>query len=780
MPTSEIGLPERTLIGLPERAPARRGCGYWRFVLLALLLIGLVIAALGIFLILKQRDQIIADRQPPQVLVTRPISGTSIAAGGHLPVSARAFGPRPISSIELWVDGNLKETQNSGRPEGYSTFDAQFLLAAPPQGPHMLFVRAVNIDGIIGQSAAVTFVSGPAPSPGQLVYTVPVGAGQTLSSIGTLYGTDSATLQKVNPDLKGQEPSPGSMITVPVPSEVGSQSPIAPPPAASAGSDPIPVPDIPPLTPIYPVIHVELAAIGPIAVPSAPDGLQAQLKNCRVRLLWNDKATNEDHYEVRMAGLGTPPRTVATLAAAAGGAAWFEFPAPQPGGFSFWVEAVNTFARQPSNIAWVYVGPECPTTLATHLLVQGLDMNVGVSFDKSYCYVSFESAPERRIPADGNSFIKVQAGKGDITPWASGANGLAVPIPADGDLTILGECWGWVGTELSKLGPFSSNFPSSTWNGARQPLIGSTFQVGISIKPIGAMDTAGAPVLYTYEDPSLAVPYDLHEYGIRSVFFNTDPYERSLAWAWAGDQSKLTGFQIYLNGVAYNLGASGTPSLAPPAARSERVRLPRLCGEHIRWQVAAVVGDAQSRLSQPYEYDQDPCKLQAKVRFDKIDLKLTYDGKGPCDILESTFALNVNAQTRCFGQCGSCAWGPTIFDYFEKCNYAEVTSVYGVRCGEWSFSSLIGGTGTEFVVPLDGKDIRLRIETMFWDDDDRVFGRHLVNLAYPSIEKAQQELGCEKTFVTDTVGSMAADSQLTYTVAVYPNKCSEEPPKFGF
>ncbi len=365
-------------------------------------------------------------------------------------------------------------------------------------------------------------------------------------------------------------------------------------------------------------------------------------------------------------------------------------------------------------------------------------------------------------------------------PWASGANALAVPIPADGDLAIRGECWGWAGTQLSKLGSFSSNFPSNTWNGVRLPLEGGAFQVGISIKPIGAMDTSEAPVLYTYEDPLLAIPYDVNEYGIRSVFFNSDPYERLLVWTWVGDQSKLTGFQIYLNGVAYSLGASGTPSLAAPAARSERVRLPRLCGEHIRWQVAAVVGDAQSKLSKPYEYDQEPCKLQAKVRFDKIHLENTKDDGGPCDILESSFSLGVNGKSQCFGRCGSCPWGPTVFDYLEKCNYGKVSSVYGVRCGEWNFHWLIGGAGDEFVIPLDAKDIHFLVYTVFWDDDGTVFGDHTVNLSYPSIEKAQADLGCEKTFVSNPISSRAAWSQLTFTVAVYPNKCREDPPKFGF
>ncbi len=770
-------------LGLPERTAARASIGCRRVGLLVLLFGGLVAVGAVAFLYLLQRNQAQSGAQPPQVLVSRPLAGTSSPEGSYLPVSASAFGGRPVKRTELWVDGNIKEAQDAERPEGYSTFDAQFNLAVPAQGPHMLFVRAVNIDGIIGQSPAVTFVSTAKPGPGKLVYKVPVGEGETLASIGALYGTNYATLQQVNPDLKGQEPAPGSLITVPVPSEVGSPSSSESPLLEPPGSAPIPIPDIPPLATINPTFPVELVVLGPFILPAAPDGLQAQVKDCKVKLLWNDKATNEYHYEVRMAGLNTPARTIATLAPAAGGPAWVEFPAPQPGWFSFWVEAVNGIGRQPSNIAWVQVDLQCPTVLATHLLVEGLDMNVGVNSDRGYCYVSFESAAETRLPADSNAFIKVQAGRGDIATFASGANALAVPIPADGDLAISGECWNWSGKELSKLGAFSSNYPSNTWNGARQQLEGGAFQVGMSIRPLGAMDTTGVPVLYDYEDPSLLAPYDVDTGGVRGI---NPPYQKDpehVSWKWDGDESKITGFQIYLDGAPVNTvngaGGGATP-LAPPSSRDTYVLLPRSCGEHIVLQVAAVAGDAHSLLSKPHEYDQRECQVEAKVKFDRIHFERTADDVGPCDILKSSFRIGVNNKDVCFGQCSKCMWGPTIFDYFEKCNYGEVTSEYGVRCGEWEFRWLMGIPRDEFIVPLDAKDIHLEINTYFWDDDGRGFGNHRIKLSYPSLEKAQEELGCANSFLSEPATSRAAWSQLRYTVAIYPNKCKERAPKDGF
>jgi hypothetical protein len=770
----------------PPRRKGRFGWLFFATPATILLILGVlaILGALGYFLYQRRQEQARAEFEPPHVLVTKPASGSSAFAGTYLPVSAAAFGRSPITRAELWVDGELKETQNSDRPEGVSTFYANFSLLMPSEGPHMLFVRAVNTAGIIGQSLPVGVFGGPKPGPGQFVYAVRVGTGETLAGIAGFYGTDPATLQKVNPNLKGQEPAAGSVITVPVPPEKGAPASSSPPPPAPPGSAPVPIPNTPPLKVIEPPLLGGGLQLGFLAVnpPAAPTGLQAQVKDCKVTLPWNDNATNEDHYEVRMAGLNMPPRVIAKLAPATGGPAWFEFPAPQPGLFSFWVEAVNPFGRQPSNIAWVLVDPKCPTTLATHLQVEALDMTVGGNYDRAYCYVSFESAPEARLPSDSNAFIKVQAGQGDIAAWASGMNKLVVPIPADGELEISGECWGWSGNKLNKLGSFSSKFATDTWDGARRLLEGGGFQIGIAIKPLGAMDTTGTRTTYNYEDPSIPAPYDVLEMEIRSPSGNVDPLTRLLTWKWYGDPNNITGFQIYLNGVPYNLGWLAEPPLVAPNARSEEVRLPHRCGDHIRWQVAAIAGEAQSRLSDPYEYDQPKCQLLARVKFQKIHLERTRDDGGQCDILESYFEIGVNGKYRCFG-CPSCCSGapPTLFDWLGlgECHYGEITSVYGLMCGDWRFDDLIGDAD-EITVPIDANNVDLQIHTQFWEDDGGKFGNHEVHLSYPSLEKAQEDLGCYKSFVSYLSPGDVALSQITYIVAVYPNKCREIPPAKGF
>ena len=151
---------------------------------------------------------------------------------------------------------------------------------------------------------------------------------------------------------------------------------------------------------------------------------------------------------------GWPPRARRlpawrTCEPASGGVTWFEFQAPGPGAFLFWVEAVNPIGQQGSNIIDLDVDAACPAAAATQLQVEILGLATPASAERVYCYVSFENAPEARLPAQDGDFIAVQGGQGDLTPWP---HTFALPIPQDGTLDLSGECWGWAGETLSKLG----------------------------------------------------------------------------------------------------------------------------------------------------------------------------------------------------------------------------------------------------------------------------------------------------------------------------------------
>ncbi|HJX38243.1 MAG TPA: Ig-like domain-containing protein, partial [Anaerolineae bacterium] len=384
----------------------------------------LILCPLG-FLYSRRLDQARAEYAPPTVYITEPQSGASVSAGTRLLVLATALGATPITRIELWSGGQLVETQASEMPEGTSPLGAAFELLVA-EGPNMLFARAVNAAGIIGQSLPVGIVGGPKPGPGETFLAITVEEGQTLADVATSYETDPQTLQELNPGLGDQEPPPGSLVTVPAPPETEAAEE-APPSSVVPTPASAPMPDTPPLQPLQPSPGMTSTVPLPVIVgsifpklaipvftpPAAPTDLQGYVDNCKVRLRWNDNAWDELRYELWMAATAGSSRLVASLQPAAGGAAWVEFAAPQPGNLSFWVEAVNFVGKQPSNIVQVQVDPQCPSPVPSQLQVDVLDMTVRGNYDQTYCYVSLENLPELRMPADDSAFVQVQGGRGD-------------------------------------------------------------------------------------------------------------------------------------------------------------------------------------------------------------------------------------------------------------------------------------------------------------------------------------------------------------------------------
>jgi hypothetical protein len=131
--------------------------------------------------------------EPPSVTINEPASGASVAANGYLHISASASGSNPITRVELWMDGALVGTQESGVAGGISPFDASFELLVP-QGQHTLFVRAVNATGLMENSRPVNVNGVEDPS-----------AGEESSSPGTT-PTQEAMASPVAPPAESHEP----------------------------------------------------------------------------------------------------------------------------------------------------------------------------------------------------------------------------------------------------------------------------------------------------------------------------------------------------------------------------------------------------------------------------------------------------------------------------------------------------------------------------------------------------------------------------------------------
>jgi hypothetical protein len=757
----------------------RRGC-IKRIVVVLSVVAALACVVLGVFAFLYVRQQQTrAQFEPPSVTITYPESGMSTLEGSYLPVAATAFGGIPITRVELWVDGQLIDTQQSRDPEGVSPFYVSFDLTVS-QGLHTLFVRAVNAMGIMGDSWPVNVGGVERPGPDDPAVLVTVEEGETLDDIVAAHDVDPETVRQLNPGLGDQEPPPGSEVVLPLPRSHAAPGPQGPsvgpslPPGGTQPPDsgPLPPPTGPRLTvlPADPLIStrdiLDLALAG--SPPAAPTDLQAEVTGCNIHLRWNDNADNEAWYEVKyLWNITQDPRVIAKLEPAnmeptTKGQVYFEFPAPDWGAFIFWVEAVNFWGSQPSNkVGALVVEGDCPRTLATHLQIDVLDMTVPAGYDDVYCYLSFEGSVPIRVPEEGFFNDSVQnALWGDWFPLApGGGRTLVIPIPGDDWLEVDGECWGWP-DELSEIGPLSGQYSRQTWDGARLSLAGSGLEFGLSIKPLeGALDTSGLMTTFSYVDATLPVPYNVAEGRVRS-WLPVDPLTRSLSWEWDGNPNEISGFQILLNGVPYNAG--GGWSLVAPAGRvtSAVVKLPQECGEHISWRVRAVAGEAQSNLSPLVEpdndYDLPQCPEYAMVRFNTFHL---FEG-GDCDVYHA-WLLSLNGQAKVFDK-GTCAE-----DIWTFCGVRGMLA----NCGCWTFAELYEGTDPHpdtIVVPISLGEIHIEVKAVVWD---RLSGE-LTEYAYwkpwdfSSLEEAQAKVGCG--FEDWEVIEQSPLCRQAYTLYIFP------------
>ncbi|MCX6071738.1 MAG: LysM domain-containing protein [Chloroflexi bacterium] len=781
------------------------------FLTIGLLLLGGLIGLtlLGVQFLRQRQERARWEYLPPVARITEPQSGFSAPVGSYLSaVSTITFSPQsPVQTIEWYLNGIRVESHplqpGAGVSRAYDSYD----LLIPTEGTHVLMARAINARGAIGLSQPLTFQG---VAKGEAFYAVTVNEGETLESLAAGYGSDAATLQTLNPGL-GNAPPPGTTVKVPIPPENEPPSPLPTPPTASSGVTLIAAPpmlkvaDIP--SNFYPLLTV--------TPPQVPTNLQGEVSNCRVKLLWEDNANNESGYEVWMAAPGAPLTRLVTLRPASGGVTWFEFQAPGPGYSLFWVEAVNAIGQQGSNIIYLNVDAGCPAGAATHLQVQILDIAVSASAGRVYCYASFENSPELRLPAQDGDFIAVQGGHGDLTSWP---HTFALPIPQDGTLDLSGECWGWAGQNLSKLGKFTTALGSETWDGAPRLAQGSAIEISLAVHP---QTPAGTKMIFAERSPGLpsgsypgfleetlpidpTLPIPVITTMVESTNYplltaNCNPRCQSLIWKWDGNETKIRGFAVFLDGLPY---AGVFPY---PPMRSVFVQPPiSACSAESRWQVAAVTASAMSQLSTPYilpgphplpqnpDYLGGTCTIYVKVKFEYLDLEWTHDGfgsgsPGDCDTMDAYYAIHVDErgpatagsylyQTRKFYGGGiyrplSCG-NHSSLHLFDKVNPALVSGVQTTNNLPFSEILLFG--------ELERMDqpLLILVAANFLDydpsSDPDWIAKYGTEYAADNFQAAIDFFGCGRTFV-DEDEMDSGKSRLQYTITVYPNACDRLP-----
>jgi hypothetical protein len=734
----------------------------------------IVVGAASIYLLTRQAAG--PGIGAPMVTVSEPLSGTTFAQGEHFIVLSNSGGSRAVARVEVWLDGDLKATQNSQRAEGYRSFDSALPVALDSPGPHLLFVRAIDTSGLIGQSQPLTLIGAAAPDSRQATGTAIVDPGKDYQAIAESLGTDVNRLKQLNPDLRGQQPAVGSMINVPFEvQEMGK----APAPAPSTGGDS----QMPKEPPLQVVTGFPFWAGLPLATsPSAPpDGLQAEINNCNLWLAWNDKSAVEAGYEIWVAAPGLAPTLLAKLQGSImTGPAAAEVDVPQAGTFSVWVEAVESTGRQASNIVSVSVDPKCLTAKPTALQVEALDMKVPGSAGETYCYVSLMNAPYVRVPADDGDFIQAAGGNANIATWAAAEHKLVVNIPANGQLPIGGKCLAWEGSTLVELGSFQADIASNLWNGTRLAVRGEAFEIGLAVNPLN-----GAPMT-TFDLPlngAIPAPYDLVEELPTTSGSQADPLARTLRWKWDGDPKTINGFDILFNGQPV--------ASSEPGARAAAVRLPGSCAHAIRWQVVAratVYGRAgpgggvatvKSPPSNSVQYQQPKCPYYLVIKFETLSVRTTDEEgfSGDCPNLEAYYALvgpGPGALKKFYYPAGSFT-GTSFFTV--QCFHSYSLYEVGHRYAKNDYFA------DTVVAPLGDTNLHIWYSTMFFDYDggqwlgggDDWWGDTWFDMYANTPEELVNTFGCGMKFNAPFHNDVAGGA-VTYTVSVVPNSCTTTPP----
>ena len=756
-------------------------------------LVAIIVVVLGL-LTIARKVQVLEDFAPPEVIVTNPSAGSTHPAGLVVEVSASALGFQPITRVELWLDGELKESRTSEQTAGITPFYVDYALLIP-EGPHNIVVRAVNSKGVVGQSIPLNIFGAPADENALPSFVFPAEEGETLADLGKKTGLDPKDILAANPALAGGVPPGGTNVIVPVP-EGGNKKDVKP--NAPPQNQPAPKPK--PGGTELKVNGIPFFGFLVENPPVAPSELSLEFDVCWVKLQWKDNATNESGYRVWRSSPGTMPTKVVELKSSPGtGLVKYQFAVPFAGIFNIWVEAVNQGGAQPSNIKLVNT-MSCSSTNYDEIQLEVIGMRSIPTPDKSYCYVSQNNKPDFRIPKDENSFIKPVAGVLNISDWASGSNKYVLTKPGS-SIDIEVECWGWFGGSLSQIGYIEpTEINKNNWTGSNITLMNSeanpTFWIDLSIKPLTSgweslssdtntsqLNSIISPSVAAAfnSDPTIPVPGNvrLERYGsadgnasdiAQYEFF----WERTLKWDLNGDKQKVTGYAIYLNGNPYKI-------VEGSSAGETQVKLPTTCGQKMSWQVTARSSQAQSALSSSVDELLPPCNTYIEVKFVSVDVDCLSDGWGVCGNIAGE-KLKHTGELYYYLSVGKLNSGKiTQYFYWGDSNFHPAIS-----WGYYKFSDLgnlyvKGGkykSADTLVIPIYTQDAHFDIEIEMWDhnsdsDHDLLF-HHMESYDWSKEKIEQMRLNCG-------VGQSAhksndsADIRLYYEIHVLPNSCNSQP-----
>lgn len=153
---------------------------------------GVIILVLVILALAGLTALVLQSRRPPTsagvpvVLITAPVTGSTVRVGETVTVQATATDAVGISRMELWVAGQRVAEATSPVGQGQTTFTASLPWSPTADGTYTLEVRAFNVNNVASSPTTVNVIAtgGPAtPTP-----TAPPSDTPTPTPIGTPEG----------------------------------------------------------------------------------------------------------------------------------------------------------------------------------------------------------------------------------------------------------------------------------------------------------------------------------------------------------------------------------------------------------------------------------------------------------------------------------------------------------------------------------------------------------------------------------------------------------------
>jgi hypothetical protein len=666
-----------------------------------------LLALLYLYYTPRWRDQKQLLNVPPSILVRSPQAGDKVRIGQYLVAQAIVTSRNPIARVELWLDGEVVEAQ---APEMANALSYDMLLDLQLSGGvHMLYWRAVDDHGLVGQTAPIP-VEAELPFGVNGTEAISAEEGQNLNDIAEAAAVDPELMDALNPGVGDEALPAGTSVIVPAPSGQAGGGQVNVPGNAPTPPLPQPAAGAAILLPVDPsVLDLGWLIPGLLAnMPAAPSHLQAGFDNCTIRLVWNDNATNESYFNIWMQALGGPPLKIKTLERNPDtGQTMFEFASPSLGIYNFWVEATNALGGQPSEIAWVAVNDaSCGEGVASQLEIEGLGMvGFNQNWDKIYCYLSLEGAPEMRIPEDDSQFLQIDPGGGaDIHQWIGGKNRLLLRTPADEEVTLEGDCWGWLGNPMS-MGAFSVSVPKEKWDNRTLQIRTQNYIIDYRIRPFGSTEADG---VFTYLDYSIARPeiVSIEAESDEDPIINAERARMpTVTWIWGGNPSEINGFVIYVDGAMAHWSPDGND-------RQARVIFPSACGGVYQVQVAAQALNARSPFSQSMIYQQPSCPLLAEVRFLSVMSTQTNDTSCAFPDMSSCLPYNLCDELGVYYML----WAAGTSSTSIRVGTSQMP--YQYKCGvEYQFTNQLGAPTDTIIVPIDPLSPEVRFGTRFWESD---------------------------------------------------------------